>query len=469
MLYGFAKGGDNGIENIYTSPHFAVCRDDLPGSVRGVGLVDHLVDGFFVAIPFLAVPPIFFCYLPLFEGVLLSRFEAFELGVLVDVEPEFDNGRAEVCEMLFHLVDLLVGGLPFFVGAKGFDSLDEDASVPRAVEDGDFSSRRHFFPEAPEVVVAELYLRRGCDWRDVVSAWVDALDESLDAAAFSGGVPAAEDDDDRNLVGVYFVYELVEGVLAFLEGRFVVLAFEGFFEFDVCQVIVALIRYPDVGGSCFFGDGAVELFFRNRSLEVVDDAVVDFDEGSFEMLCVDGMPFRVVAVGGFNPFFDDTEIGVVLAVASPVLGGDTPGGFGIFFETAKAFGLDFLGNGEEYFHDLDAAVVELALEVYDVFPIAGELVFVEFAFGPAVEHEVIGAAIVELYLAFVRRMVPEAVEERVVSRLLVGGVGGVDFEGTAINIEQDLIEEPAFVGCVEALYRHKRGYAQLAGFALQHS
>ncbi len=168
--------------------------------------------------------------------------------------------------------------------------------------------------------------------------------------------------------------------------------------------------------------------------------MVEGGEGGLEVGGVDEVPLGVGLVGLGDHLFDGVHVGAVLAVAPPVFRGDAPGGLGVAFELDEALLLFAFGDGEEELDDLDAAGAELAFEDVDFVPELGEFFFVQLSFGPGVEHEVVGAAVVELDLAVGGRVGPVAVEEWEGAGLFVGGVCGVDFEDAGVDFEEDFVE-----------------------------
>src|SRR5690606_28035699 len=124
-------------------------------------------------------------------------FEATELFLAGDVHPEFDDDGAVVGELLFEVVELAVGALPFIGPAEALEAFDEHAAIPGAVEDGDEAVTGDLPPEAPKVVEVFFLVGGFADGDDAAVAHVDGAGEAADGTAFAGGVPALEDEDDR--------------------------------------------------------------------------------------------------------------------------------------------------------------------------------------------------------------------------------------------------------------------------------
>ena len=72
--------------------------DQRPWSLGGVGAAKkHFIDRILVRLPFFPVSPILVVQLPLLSGILLPDLEAFELLLLIDVNPEFSHHRSKKC------------------------------------------------------------------------------------------------------------------------------------------------------------------------------------------------------------------------------------------------------------------------------------------------------------------------------------------------------------------------------------
>ena len=56
---------------------FAVRFDDVPRRILGAGLLQHLVDGLLIGVPFLPIAPVLFGDFPLLVRVVLAVLKAF--------------------------------------------------------------------------------------------------------------------------------------------------------------------------------------------------------------------------------------------------------------------------------------------------------------------------------------------------------------------------------------------------------
>src|SRR3982750_4902904 len=87
-------------------------RDHPPAGVRQGGPLQHLLPRLGVLGQLLAVAPVLVGQLPRFERVLGAGFEALQLLVGRDLQPELDDDRPLVGEAGLEPVDLLVGAAP---------------------------------------------------------------------------------------------------------------------------------------------------------------------------------------------------------------------------------------------------------------------------------------------------------------------------------------------------------------------
>ena len=96
-------------------------------------------------------------------------------------------------------IDLTVGTLPFGLRTKALDAFDENAAIPRAVENGDFSATRELVPEPPEVMMRVFLVGRLDRRVNADVAGIEALDQPLDHPAFARGVGPLDDDYDTSV------------------------------------------------------------------------------------------------------------------------------------------------------------------------------------------------------------------------------------------------------------------------------
>ena len=199
----------------------------MPGGVFGAGLGQHLVHGHLVLGPLLPVAPVLVGDLPLLLGGVLALGEAGQLGVLVDVDPEFDHHRAPVGQIALEFVDLVVGPLPVLLAAEALQPLHHHPAVPGAVEDADMTGARQARPEAPQVLAIQLVGQRRGDGMHVKAPGVQRIGHPADVAALARGVPALVAEDHGDLPPVEHVVQRAQPLLELLELLFILLVVDG--------------------------------------------------------------------------------------------------------------------------------------------------------------------------------------------------------------------------------------------------
>jgi len=117
-----------------------------------------------------------------------------------------------VGELALEVVDLSIGSLPLVFGGETFDPLDENTSIPGAVEDHDLLVVWGFqaTPEAPQVMMGLVLSFRRCDRVDLVATRVDLFGRSPDGTPLARRVPPFHDDDQRPLLLVQPECQLAE-------------------------------------------------------------------------------------------------------------------------------------------------------------------------------------------------------------------------------------------------------------------
>ena len=113
------------------------------------------------------------------------------------MQPELDDDHALRRERALEAGDLVVGAAPLLLGGEALDALDEDAAVPRPIEDGHPTPAGQRGAESVQEVVALLVEGGRGELRDPDVSGVHPADEPLDRSALAGRVPPLEEDQDR--------------------------------------------------------------------------------------------------------------------------------------------------------------------------------------------------------------------------------------------------------------------------------
>src|SRR3954463_7733872 len=86
--------------------------DQGPRRNLGAGPIDHVTHGPLVSLPLVPVAPVLVRNLEPLEPGLLALFEAPQLLILADVQPELHHHAAIADQLLFEVVDLTIGAPP---------------------------------------------------------------------------------------------------------------------------------------------------------------------------------------------------------------------------------------------------------------------------------------------------------------------------------------------------------------------
>lgn len=124
----------NGLRKLNTSVPFVVRWNNRPRSNFCRSFLKHHRSRFIVLLPFAAIAPIFFVDLPMFERLGLTFFKTSKLLFLRDHHKNFDEDRSPIAKCSLKIIDLFVGLLPFFLRRKFFDTLNQNAAIPRTIE-----------------------------------------------------------------------------------------------------------------------------------------------------------------------------------------------------------------------------------------------------------------------------------------------------------------------------------------------
>ena len=177
---------------------WSTCEARAPRRERGRGAIDHVANRALVGVPFLAVAPVLLGDLEALEGDLFALPEAAELLLLADREPELGHHHAVAQERPLEIVYLGVGAHPIRLAGETFDAFHQYPPVPRAIVEGEPAMARQMAPEAPEVGLRALLLRRRRNRDVAVHTRVEGGGDAPDRAALAGRVVALEHADDRH-------------------------------------------------------------------------------------------------------------------------------------------------------------------------------------------------------------------------------------------------------------------------------
>ena len=164
----------------------------MPRRIQDRGFLEHVLDGYFVIRPALAVAKIFVRQLPALERIGETVLETANLLSRCDVKKAFDQPDTVIDHHLFELIDLYVGALPFGLAGKLLDPLDQDSPVPRAVKDHDLARPRQLLPKSLQIMPSLLMMQWSGDRINLEAARIQGPAQPADDAALAGRIPAFE-------------------------------------------------------------------------------------------------------------------------------------------------------------------------------------------------------------------------------------------------------------------------------------
>ena len=218
-------------KNFEAGESFVIGGDEMPRCVGAVGQREHVADGDLVGAPLSAVAPVLIVNFMAFVGGGFAMAEAAELLLGGEMEPEFEYDDAVVRQLGFEFIEFVVGAPPFRGSAETLDPLDEHATVPGSIVDGDAAGSGHMAPESPQVMVGLFLVGGFGDRDDAIVAGIDGAGEAADGAALAGGIPALENPHDGAALfggGADGVVEAAQPFIAFgLVGGFGEVLVEG--------------------------------------------------------------------------------------------------------------------------------------------------------------------------------------------------------------------------------------------------
>ena len=133
------------------------------------------------------------------------------------MHPELDHDSAPIRQFLLKLIDLIVCALPIVLTAETFQPLHHHAAVPRAIKDCKMPGLRQTHPETPQMMTAFLIRLRTRDRNHLVSARIKCRRQPLNIAAFTCCIPALVGNNNRNVMPIRLIVQIVEPRLQLLQ------------------------------------------------------------------------------------------------------------------------------------------------------------------------------------------------------------------------------------------------------------
>src|ERR1700722_8104061 len=149
------------------------------------------------------------------------------------MEPEFQDDCPKMSQVPLHTVYLPISSPPLGLRTETLHPLNQYASVPGPIEDGDMPGFRHLRPETPEIVMRFLDVVRGSHRHHFVPAGIKILSQPANVASLSGRVPTLVSDDHRNSPQINLVFQFAQLRLRLLQPSGILLRGEGFRQIHV--------------------------------------------------------------------------------------------------------------------------------------------------------------------------------------------------------------------------------------------
>ena len=85
------------------------------------------------------------------NGICSRALKAFQLGLLIDRQPELHQHHTGFTELLLEVIDLAIGAQPVPRAAEAFDPLHQHPPIPGTIKYGELATCGNVPPEAPQV------------------------------------------------------------------------------------------------------------------------------------------------------------------------------------------------------------------------------------------------------------------------------------------------------------------------------
>ncbi|RMM94035.1 hypothetical protein ALQ68_102614 [Pseudomonas savastanoi pv. glycinea] len=315
----------------------------------------HVAHCLAVIRPFLAVAPVVFGDLVTLERDLFALLKTFQLGLLIDGQPEFDHHNACVRELLFEVIDFGVSALPVGLAAKALDPLDQHPAVPRAVKNSEFAARRYLPPETPQIRLSTFILSRCSNRYDSVLTRVERRCNTTYRAALACRVVAFEHGHQCMAFHAFVAHVAGQARLLGDELLLVVVLAQVQAQVEAVQQsqLIVMDRQRANGERSGLGLDLVQ-----RGLHAFQQQTADRQAAVVGVYAFDHMPGRIFAAGATqHPLTEAHELVVSLGLL-PVQRADAPAVQRIILEGFEAQLHLLLGQVEPEFEDQRAFVTE---------------------------------------------------------------------------------------------------------------
>ena len=132
--------------------------------------------------------------------IIEARLKSFLLFVFVNMQKELQDRGLVLRQIFLELIDLIKAFFPYLGRDQIMDAHNQYVLVMTAVKDYDLAVRRCHFMDAPQIIVIQFLLRWDVELRHLYALRIDAVEDVMDRAIFSGRIHRLQHDQHLMLV-----------------------------------------------------------------------------------------------------------------------------------------------------------------------------------------------------------------------------------------------------------------------------
>src|SRR6266404_1252941 len=200
-----------------------VGKHDVPRRMLGVCGIEHPISRPGICEPLVARREVHRAELPLAYGVVDAQIEAALLLLVADFEPELNELKAAIDQVLFHHRAEIEKPPVFLIRAETHHVLDAGTVVQTAIENHDLTRRWHETHVPLEVDHRFLAVGRRRQRDRPKHARADTLSDRFDHPTLTRSIPSLEKHDDAEPLEFDPFLNLTETCLKFSQFKLVVL------------------------------------------------------------------------------------------------------------------------------------------------------------------------------------------------------------------------------------------------------
>ena len=341
-----------------------------------------------------------------------------------------------LCPLRLHILDFIVGTLPFLRLCKALYALHHDASIPGAVKNSDIARRRQMKPKAPLIMELLLDHVRRCHGVYSKAQRVKRSRQTADSTALACCIPALKADDYRYLLLEHFNLQLRQLLLVLIELLLIFLLRQHLIRINLAQNIVVrgrTHRRSSLGLRRM--DSVFNSFYQSR--EHVNTRTASILSGN-------QMPRSIDLIRRLQHPLVALQIGRISLALIKRRTQITPGlaqGFGVL---VNIFLLLLIRQMQEEFYHEIVIIRQHLLEVIDML-IGNIQAFAPVAMSAHLMRilQIIPAAVVHSDMPQRRQVTPKEGEKRLLMLLLTHTHSRINIEAARIHLLHHLVNQGA--------------------------